>query len=66
MNDPSKHHDALEFPSGEVVLLHRSYEGQRATVLQLPVMGAPVRAEGNGGVRAEAPARHHDPVTIRR
>ena len=46
MNDPFKHHDALEFPSGEVVLLHRLYEGQRATVLQLPVMGAPERAEG--------------------
>ena len=46
MNDPSKHHDALEFPSGEVVLLHRLYEGQRATVLQLPAMGAPERAEG--------------------
>ena len=45
MNDPSKHHDALEFPSGEVVLLHRLYEGQRATVLQLPAMGAPERAE---------------------
>ena len=45
MNDPSKHHDALAFPSGEVVLLHRLYEGQRATVLQLPAMGAPKRAE---------------------
>jgi hypothetical protein len=45
-DDPFKHHDALEFPSGEVVLLHRLYEGQRATVLQLPVMGAPERAEG--------------------
>jgi hypothetical protein len=46
MNDLSKHHDALEFPSGEVVLLHRLFEGQRATVLQLPAMGAPERAEG--------------------
>ena len=46
INDPSKHHDALEFPSGEVVLLHRLFEGQRATVLQLPAMGAPERAEG--------------------
>ena len=46
MNDPSKHHDALEFPSGEVVLLHRLFEGQCATVLQLPAIGAPKRAEG--------------------
>jgi len=45
MNDPFKHHDALEFASGEVVLLHRLCEGQRATVLQLPAMGAPERAE---------------------
>ena len=31
------YHDALEFPSGEVVLLTELCEGQRATVLQLPV-----------------------------
>ena len=31
------HHDALELPSGKVVLLARLLEGQRATVLQLPV-----------------------------
>ena len=30
------HHDALEFPDGQVVLLTRLREGQRATVLQLP------------------------------
>jgi hypothetical protein len=30
------HHDALEFPNGEVVLLTLLEEGQRATVLQLP------------------------------
>lgn len=30
------HHDALEFPDGEVVLLTRLAEGQTATVLQLP------------------------------
>lgn len=30
------HHDALEFPDGEVVLLTRLMEGQSATVLQLP------------------------------
>jgi hypothetical protein len=31
------HHDALELPSGKVVLLTRLLVGQRATVLQLPV-----------------------------
>jgi hypothetical protein len=30
------HHDALEFPDGQVVLLTRLSEGQQATVLQLP------------------------------
>ena len=35
------HHDALEFPDGQVVLLTRLIEGQQATVLQLPVTGHP-------------------------
>ena len=30
------HHDALEFPDGQIVLLTYLCEGQRATVLQLP------------------------------
>jgi hypothetical protein len=33
------HHDALEFPDGQVVLLTLLTEGQRATVLQLPATG---------------------------
>jgi len=35
-DQPSVHHDALEFPDGQLVLLTRLCEGQRATVLQLP------------------------------
>jgi hypothetical protein len=31
------HHDALEFPDGNIVLLTHLREGQHATVLQLPV-----------------------------
>jgi len=34
---PYVHHDALEFPGGETVLLTLLREGQHATVLQLPV-----------------------------
>ena len=30
------HHDALEFPDGDIVLLTLLCEGQQATVLQLP------------------------------
>jgi hypothetical protein len=33
---PRMHHDALEFPDGQTVLLTELVEGQRATVLQLP------------------------------
>jgi len=31
------HHDALEFPDGQITLLNSVREGQEATVLQLPV-----------------------------
>jgi hypothetical protein len=31
-----RHHDALEFPDGQVVLLTFLKESQQATVLQLP------------------------------
>ena len=41
---PMVHHDALEFPDGETVLLTRLCEGQHATVLQLPASSRPVRA----------------------
>ena len=33
---PRMHHDALEFPDGQTVLLTDLLEGQEATVLQLP------------------------------
>jgi hypothetical protein len=36
MHDPGVHHDALEFPSGQIVLVNDLCEGQRMTVLQLP------------------------------
>ncbi|HZT25889.1 MAG TPA: hypothetical protein VFA57_09325 [Pseudolabrys sp.] len=40
---PTTHHDALEFPDGQVVLVTQLAEGQRATVLQLPSTERPVR-----------------------
>jgi len=36
-DQPGTHHDALEFPNGQVVLVTRLCPNQRATVLQLPV-----------------------------
>ena len=40
---PNVHHDALEFPDGEVILLTRLCEGQHATVLQLPAVPHPAQ-----------------------
>jgi hypothetical protein len=46
--NPNAHHDALEFPNGEIVLLTYLMEGQEAMILQLPATGqvskAPQRA----------------------
>ena len=36
LDQPTMHHDALEFPDGEIVLVTELREGQHATVLQLP------------------------------
>jgi hypothetical protein len=42
VGNPGVHHDALEFPDGETVLLTRLCQGQQATVLQLPASPRPV------------------------
>jgi len=39
-HNPRTHHDALEFPDGQTVLLTDVFEGQEATVLQLPAQPA--------------------------
>jgi hypothetical protein len=39
------HHDALEFPDGNIVLLTTLCEGQRATALQLPAQPTTQAAE---------------------
>jgi len=38
---PDRHHDAVEFPDGSHVLVTLLCEGQRVTVLQMPVVQAP-------------------------
>jgi hypothetical protein len=45
MDNAVTHHDALEFPDGQVVLVTRLCEGQRATVLQLPAAARPEARE---------------------
>jgi len=54
MNKPYVHHDALEFPDGQCVLVSRLKVGQQATVLQLPV-SARERAQERDSVSAVEP-----------
>ena len=51
-DQPYRHHDAVEFPNGEMVLLTHLAEGQSATVLQLPAQPANA-AEAEAQKRAE-------------
>lgn len=68
MDNPNTHHDALEFPSGQVVLITQLYEGQRASVLQLPATAQPAHgAEEPAQTQAEPQqpqeeVRRMDPV----
>ena len=43
-DNPVTHHDALEFPDGQIVLLTLLEEGQHATVLQLPAAAVGAKA----------------------
>ena len=52
-DNPRTHHDALEFPDGKRVLLTDVFEGQEATVLQLPPQPA-TAAE----IKAQERVRH--------
>ena len=52
MNNPHAHHDALEFPNGEIVKVTRLIAGQAATVLQLP-------AQPSTAAEANAQKRRH-------
>ena len=54
---PHEHHDALEFPNGQIVLLTRLSEGQTATVLQLPAQPMEKSEEKSEPIPAEQPAR---------
>jgi len=56
--EPMAHHDALEFPDGQTVLLTRLVQGQQATVLQLPAMP-------HAHEHAAAPAREPEFAFVR-
>jgi hypothetical protein len=48
LDNPHAHHDALEFPDGQLILLTRLCAGQRATVLQLPAGAHPAEGVSRG------------------
>ena len=60
MDDPHVHHDALEFPNGQIVMVTRLVPGQTATVLQLPA--AP---HDHSGVKQPQAAQARDPALTR-
>jgi hypothetical protein len=61
MENPCTHHDALEFPNGEIVMLTHLRAGQRAAVLQLPA-----RARPPASAEAQArPAEFERPTLLR-
>jgi hypothetical protein len=61
MDDPHVHHDALEFPGGQIVMVTRLMPGQRASVLQLPVTG-----QEQSRAKEAAPARERTVEPIAR
>ncbi len=61
MDDPHVHHDALEFPGGQIVMVTRLLPGQTATVLQLPASphdrgSAATAATDSAGLQVRDPA----------
>jgi hypothetical protein len=56
---PHRHHDAVEFPDGSFVLVTQLCEGQRVTVLQLPVVH-----QGAEPVPSGIRAKPANPVSI--
>ena len=59
MDDPHVHHDALEFPGGQIVMVTRLMPGQRTSVLQLPITG---QEQGRKEEAAPGPQRIAEPI----
>jgi len=65
-DQPTAHHDALEFPDGRIVLLTQLREGQRATVLQLPAtphVNDSAQLKANADVRESRPEEMQEPLS---
>jgi|SRR5689334_6855647 hypothetical protein len=54
VEDPHRHHDALEFSNGTVVLITHVLPGQKARVLQLPADPARLREKREPALEAAA------------
>ncbi|CCD97585.1 hypothetical protein [Bradyrhizobium sp. STM 3809] len=57
---PDRHHDAIEFADGRHVLITQLCEGQRVTVLQLPVSKQP--GERRPEIATDIPAQQPTPI----
>jgi hypothetical protein len=63
IDNPCTHHDALEFPDGQIVLLTHLRAGQPATVLQLPAQPKAADAaqpQTQAEKQSSAALRQHD------
>jgi hypothetical protein len=58
---PDRHHDSIEFADGTRVLVTQLREGQRVTVLQLPVTGKPAERKAGTTTTEITPTR---PISI--
>src|ERR1700745_2298945 len=59
---PDRHHDAIEFANGNRVLVTQLREGQRVTVLQLPVMGKAAERKVDVPAAAATPQTTTTPI----
>jgi hypothetical protein len=62
LDQPHAHHDALEFPNGEVVLVTELAEGQHAVVLQLPASAQEEGTHSHAAADEPAAARVRVPL----
>jgi hypothetical protein len=63
MDDPHVHHDALEFPGGQIVMITRLMPGQRASVLQLPATASHEHDHGSATGTAPERTRSAEPIS---
>jgi hypothetical protein len=55
-DQPNVHHDALELPDGQIVLLTKLAKGQHATVLQMPASPREITPEPEAQEQAKLPS----------